>query len=80
MTIRFFGLIISVEFINKENDWKHCAKKGQIINSIRAYRAVMNKNITSPNDPRYVGLKLAKDTVENYMKKIGVDWHGVDQN
>ena len=60
-----------MENYNKLNSkWKALAKevKSEKISAIKAYR-----DRYPFNDPRRVGLKEAKDTVEEYMAKNGYD-------
>ena len=46
--------------------WIQYAIKGEKINAIKALREVAGKNV----DGRFIGLKQAKDIVENFMGSI----------
>ena len=52
--------------------WMSLALRGEKLAAIKALREIKNKKHPDVNDPRRMGLKKAKDTVEAYMRKFGV--------
>jgi len=48
--------------------WKKYARKGLMISAIRSLRELKNKGLTQES-PGYVGLREAKELIEDWMQK-----------
>ena len=66
--MKFLCFDISYVGFNRP-EWKTFALEGQIILAIKSLRNLKNKDFPNVDDPRRLGLKEAKETVEAYMKK-----------
>lgn len=65
-----------IEYIGwSRQTWKIFAERGEMINAIKALREQKNRPYPCVDDPRRMGLRDAKNTVEAYMAKRGIKWH-----
>ncbi|HPR91716.1 MAG TPA: hypothetical protein PLR64_00460, partial [Candidatus Dojkabacteria bacterium] len=76
--IEYVGFKGCFPLIQNNSGWKAFALKGDKISAIKEYRNVKNSRY-GVDDPRRVGLREAKDKVEEFMIKNKVVYPPISQ-
>ena len=77
--IEYVGFKGCFPLIQNNSLWKAYALKGEKIEAIKAYRSMKNARYPNVDDPRRVGLREAKDKVEDFMAQKKVVFPPISQ-